>query len=927
MNCRTLNRYVLSLFFQQILILLFLFLSYSLTNAQGPPDIVWMRGGHMVSVGGACISADGTILVTAQVGGIAVSINEAKVFRLQDGMLLKTISTYNGHDSYRTMLSPTENKLATFGQDLDSNYVKMWSIPSGVLLWKQPIGVAYTANGLPEDFNVLSFTSNGAYVYVRSSDSAGKQVVSGFKVSDGTPLGSRSSIYGFAAGVNQIASFGQEQNNDLTTLYDSLLNPLAFWSFATPINTFSPDASLLASYARMSATANIPYTHQSIILQNGQDGTNVEELFNVGIAGSNQTPNVIGLIWQNPNTIYGMSIEYYPELGNPGSYGNVRSWDSITGAMQTLWTLPYGTPQSFGVWPFGTPSASLLAVGGIRRDVIYSAQRGFINVVNIADGSPLSYTDSKGTQRTAFNFHESNVTSVAWSSNGLRIASGSADGTVKVWQALDGAQLCSIQIGGIPEQGEPVSHVALSPDGSQLAVCTDSVGVQGPGSSGMLYVWNIQNADAPVLSYTIPLSVWQAVYSADGSMFASVEGTSGNFLLCLRHSSDGSLIRSVSIPSGTPEYSGGVTFSPDGKSLAVFVSEIGYVAIHRVSDLAVLANQNYDKPSSVSFTENGASLAIGFRHGSYGLALLKTSDLSVKWQHGGGADSSGFGGHVYAVACDPCTDNVAAESFFTANGVTKNNLIFWKASNGGMDKRYDQEVISGGYFGEGAVHSITYSPDGQYYAYARWDNALVVARNPYFMPPALSTLNASPNPDYGGSHVTGAAALNCEAPIGDAIVSLSSSEPSLASVPASVDIPVGKKSATFAVSTQPVSVNETVILTAKYAFPGRPMVTKTKTITLKPPVLSTVTLNKSTIKGGTTVTLTVTLTGDTAVDTPVGLSSNSSAATVPANIIVPSGSKTMTYLIQTMSVVIKTSVVITAVEGGITKTVKLSLTP
>jgi hypothetical protein len=71
--------------------------------------------------------------------------------------------------------------------------------------------------------------------------------------------------------------------------------------------------------------------------------------------------------------------------------------------------------------------------------------------------------------------------------------------------------------------------------------------------------------------------------------------------------------------------------------------------------------------------------------------------------------------------------------------------------------------------------------------------------------------------------------LNQEAPAGGAIVSLSSSDPTVASVPASIKLAKGATQASFNVTAKTVAAKETVTITATYSSASR-----TANFTVKP---------------------------------------------------------------------------------------------
>src|SRR5439155_3007964 len=93
---------------------------------------------------------------------------------------------------------------------------------------------------------------------------------------------------------------------------------------------------------------------------------------------------------------------------------------------------------------------------------------------------------------------------------------------------------------------------------------------------------------------------------------------------------------------------------------------------------------------------------------------------------------------------------------------------------------------------------------------------------------ALATPPLNPATAKGGGSVTGTVTLSSAAPANGASVTLASSDPALASVPASVVVAAGATSKTFAVTTAATRRNTAVTLSAPYAG-----VTKTATLTVK----------------------------------------------------------------------------------------------
>ena len=162
--------------------------------------------------------------------------------------------------------------------------------------------------------------------------------------------------------------------------------------------------------------------------------------------------------------------------------------------------------------------------------------------------------------------------------------------------------------------------------------------------------------------------------------------------------------------------------------------------------------------------------------------------------------------------------------------------------------------------------------------------------------PALSSLILSSTSAYGSAATTGnRVSLNTSAPSGGYDVTLSSSDPLVAAVPASVLVPSGTTtSESFSISTQAVPIEKIVTITA-----SADGITRTATLTVSPLALSNLTLSPASLNAGTAGTSNlISLNGPAPpAGATVYLSSSQPAvATVPATVIVPAGTDTSPYL-------------------------------
>jgi hypothetical protein len=196
--------------------------------------------------------------------------------------------------------------------------------------------------------------------------------------------------------------------------------------------------------------------------------------------------------------------------------------------------------------------------------------------------------------------------------------------------------------------------------------------------------------------------------------------------------------------------------------------------------------------------------------------------------------------------------------------------------------------------------------------------------------PSLSSITLNPTSVVGGGPVQGTATLTAPAPTGGAGVTLSSSNTAVATLPASVTVTAGGTSATFTITTSAVSTSTPVTITGAYGGATR---TATLTVTPPPPPppaasLSAVSVSPTSVVGGASAQGTVTLTAAA----PTGgfgvtLSSDSSAATVPASVTVPASATSATFTISTTMVTASTVATVTGSAGGVTRTAALTVTP
>lgn len=333
-------------------------------------------------------------------------------------------------------------------------------------------------------------------------------------------------------------------------------------------------------------------------------------------------------------------------------------------------------------------------------------------------------------------------------------------------------------------------------------------------------------------------------------------------------------------------------------------------------------------------------------------AFLFVADANVLFgflepQTGGTYTSAALNGAYAGVTTYPVDFAVKVFSgVFSANGSTLSGTVDEGLSSGpvpgaGFTASYSVSAsptdgrgmmsISTGSEGSAVIYMISPSkfvvvplqdPDPSIWIFERTSGSVTPPPPPVA---TLSSLALNPTTVVGGAQSsTGTVTLSAPAPAGGAQVALSSSNTNVARVPASVTVAAGATNATFVISTSAVSASATVSISASYGGAAR-----SAPLTVNPPTptLTSLTLNPTNVIGGAqSSTGTVTLSAPApAGGALVALSSNNSAARVPASVTVSAGATSASFTVGTSAVLFSTSATITAAYNNTTRSATLSI--
>ena len=297
---------------------------------------------------------------------------------------------------------------------------------------------------------------------------------------------------------------------------------------------------------------------------------------------------------------------------------------------------------------------------------------------------------------TSFDGHSASVNSVAYSpildSDGKStlLASGSDDGTVRVWNAHTG-QVMKILTGHPIVNGRSVLSVAFSPDGQTLATGSVYANVR---------LWNVRTGELlnTLTGHTRYSSVLSVAFSPDGQTLAT--GSSDNTIR-LWNTNTGEHINTL---TGHTESVNSVAFNPDGN---IIVSGSG--DRHRNNERSIrlwdvntganikVIRVNHPVTYSVVFSPDGQTIASGGFSEIIHLWNANTGE-HLKTFPIQGQNLYHVHAHVYSLAFSP-------DGKTLLSGNAKGAIRLWNTST--------DEPKTLQYPNSSAVHSVAFSPDGR----------------------------------------------------------------------------------------------------------------------------------------------------------------------------------------------------------------------
>lgn len=206
----------------------------------------------------------------------------------------------------------------------------------------------------------------------------------------------------------------------------------------------------------------------------------------------------------------------------------------------------------------------------------------------------------------------------------------------------------------------------------------------------------------------------------------------------------------------------------------------------------------------------------------------------------------------------------------------------------------------------------------------------VIEANPVCAAPTpahgLAGLSLSAAEVEAGSLLEAQITLTSPAPAAGTVVALSSSEPAILPVPASVIVPAGRTGVSVSVAAGEVSASTAVRLTASL---GPTSAESTVTVRPRPPGLASFTVSPAAVESGASLGVHLSLTSPApAGGTVVALSSSAPAAvSVPAAVTVPEGQSGISFSVAAGEVTASTAATLSAQLGARTLAAAVTVHP
>lgn len=499
---------------------------------------------------------------------------------------------------------------------------------------------------------------------------------------------------------------------------------------------FSPDGTMLASLSRdadetvvwdaqtgevvrsIRSAGRLLWTSDSRVIVAGMRSWEIE-------SGNMQSE------WESPDAPYPYPTILSTTLGEDGQmliaqshFGRVYLWDSETGELLQTISFPeildYSETTDFFdlmismAW---APSGRILALGfsngtlvlwDVERNeplhvLLGDSSQAVSSLAWSSDGSTLVsrigdtlalWNTETGASLGRLERGASNWTCLSWSPDGSKLAIGTYDGELIIWDTR--AWHVSQELGPFGSIAHPVEYVVWSPNGAMIAAVSRLM------FEGESIIWNL-DADIPMY---IPETTYGAITSVAWSPDRDtlVYGTANGTIMIW----DAEMGQERQIIRSGDWIVSHVTWSPNGTALAASIRDEINLWNIETGELYLTLNGE-DGVGDLEFSRDGAMLAAGLWNNQ--VVIWDVSSERPTYILEGHTEGLPHASGVTSVSWSP-------DSLRIASGGRDGKVMIWDITSG------EQRLIFDGY--PHVIRDVAWSPDGRTLASSSSDGTVVL---------------------------------------------------------------------------------------------------------------------------------------------------------------------------------------------------------
>ena len=703
------------------------------------PDVLWMRGGHGYhQIHTPHYTPDGQYFVTAGMD------RTVKVWRTSDNIVVRTIYPFSS-TVFPPALSPNGEFLAVSGVDgTPQNPVgatKIYRVSTGELLNILPSD-KFSGSGVDVR---LTFSPDGSLL---AAPTAVGQQIQLWRVSDGSLIQTFSGggwtkpdVYApvaFHPNGQWIVGTSSSGGGDVNVVRISDGERIKRWTnwtmetsgFGVPqggnrVMTFTPDGRYLLA-GRTGGDQNNPQALLALWDMNDPcyinsfnnqlacDGAAVKVLLPFpGNTGGNFVTN--NLVFSSDGSTLAMGGYLTPTPGQSNGVPTIKLWQTSDWTEIHSYTANSTTNNDGYYYSFVAFTPDGTGLLSVNKD---------IRLWSVADGSLLG----------KLNALEGNNINIAYSPDGEMVAVSNGlpslhqIGSVNLFDADNGSLLRTIDLNTQQPGALALGSVTFSPDSQMVAV---SGGYYGGTGINFVKIFDAATGDLirtiNDVTYYISPKDKQLAFSPDGQTVVVSSHVSSPRL------------NSYRISDGTQQWSasGGcsqIAFSPNGQSIVCSGSATGgavtlYNAANGFPIKTLVENGvSFTSEQFMSLSPDGQTIVTGTSvDGANFLRVWRVSDSTLLHKISSSAK-------ITAIQFSSDGQNFIA---FSNDGLAR----IYSTEDGSLLKIFNEEVgssIPSGLADTTGIYSTAYSPDNSKIFWGRQDAAIVMASNPFYVPPTYT---------------------------------------------------------------------------------------------------------------------------------------------------------------------------------------------